>query len=73
MLSEVARVLAPGGVFAETDSLGIGLRFRLTHIGDTMVPIDPDELPARLTAAGLSEPVVERADGSFRWRARKLC
>jgi ubiquinone/menaquinone biosynthesis C-methylase UbiE len=70
-LSEVARVLTPDGVFAGTDSVGTGLVFRLIHIGDTMVLIDPDELPGRLTAAGLSEPVVDRADGSFRFRARK--
>lgn len=70
-LSEVARVLAPGGVFAGTDSVGTGLVFRLIHVGDTMVLIDPDELPRRLEAQGLVDPVVDRADGSFRFRARK--
>jgi ubiquinone/menaquinone biosynthesis C-methylase UbiE len=70
-LSEVARVLAPGGVFAGTDSVGTGLMFRLIHVGDTLLPIDPEAMPARLRAAGLSEPVVERADGSFRFRARR--
>lgn len=70
--SEVARVLAPGGVFAGTDSLGTGLVFKLIHVGDTMVLVDPDELPGRLKAAGLSDPVVERVDGSFRFQARKL-
>jgi hypothetical protein len=45
--------------------------FKLIHIGDTLVPIDPDELPDRLQAAGLTETVVDRADGSFRFRARK--
>jgi SAM-dependent methyltransferase len=69
--SEVARVLAPGGVFAGTDSVGTGTVFKLIHIGDTLVPIDPDELPERLRAAGLSEVVVDRADGSFRFRAGK--
>ena len=71
-LSEVARVLAPGGVFAGTDSVGAGVVFKLIHIGDTMVLIDPDELPGRLVSAGLSQPVVERADGSFRFRARRV-
>jgi ubiquinone/menaquinone biosynthesis C-methylase UbiE len=69
--AEVARVLEPGGVFAGTDSVGSGRVFKLIHIGDTLVPIDPGELPARLRAAGLTEPAVERADGSFRWSARK--
>lgn len=69
--AEVARVLAPGGVFAGTDSIGSGLVFRLIHVGDTLVPIDPDELPDRLRGAGLAGPAVERVDGSFRWSARK--
>jgi ubiquinone/menaquinone biosynthesis C-methylase UbiE len=68
---EVARVLAPGGTFAGTESVGTGLVFRLIHIGDTLVPLDPDELPARLEAAGLSEVAVERSNGSFRFRARR--
>ena len=71
VFTEVARVLAPGGAFAGTDSVGTGAVFRLIHIGDTLQPIDPGELPARLTAAGLAEPEVERVDDSFRFRARK--
>ena len=70
-LAEAARVLAPGGTFAGTDSIGTGALFRLMHIGDTLVPLDPEELPGRMVAAGLSDPMVERADGSFRFRARK--
>jgi ubiquinone/menaquinone biosynthesis C-methylase UbiE len=69
--AEIARVLAPGGVFAGTDSIGAGIKFRLIHIGDTMNLIDPGTLPGRLTAAGLSDPVVERGERSFRFRARK--
>lgn len=70
-LAEVGRVLAPGGWFAGTDSVGTGALFKLIHIGDTLVPIDPDELPSRLLAAGLVEPVVNRVERSFRFRARK--
>ncbi len=70
-LAEVARVLAPGGVFAGTDSVGTGTLFRLIHIGDTLLPIDPGGLPDRLQSAGLSAPVVDRSNGSFRWRAFK--
>jgi ubiquinone/menaquinone biosynthesis C-methylase UbiE len=69
--AEVARVLAPGGVFLGTDSIGSGVVFKLIHIGDTMVLIDPDELPARLQTAGLTRPVVERDGRSFRWDAQK--
>jgi len=71
VFSEVARVLAPGGVFAGTDSIGTGAVFKLIHIGDTLEPVDPDGLPGRLEAAGLSDPVVESDNGSFRFRARK--
>jgi ubiquinone/menaquinone biosynthesis C-methylase UbiE len=69
--AEVARVLMPGGVFAGTDSIGTGLTFKLIHIGDTLNLIDPDELPARLRAADLVDPSVERAESSFRFRARR--
>jgi SAM-dependent methyltransferase len=71
VLVEVARVLAPGGWFAGTDSVGTGALFKLIHIGDTLVPVDPDELPSRLLAAGLVQPRVDRVDRSFRFRARK--
>lgn len=68
--SEVARVLAPGGTFAGTDSVGTGITFKLIHLGDTLLPLDPVELPARLEQAGLTDPVVERSNGSMRFRAR---
>lgn len=71
LLAEVARVLRPGGVFAGTDSLGHGLLFRAIHIGDTLVPVDPDELPARLEQAGLTNPRVDTSSSSLRFRARK--
>jgi hypothetical protein len=70
VLAEVARVLAPGGWFAGTDSVGTGALFKLIHIGDTLVPIDPDELPSRLIAAGFEQPAVDRVQRSFRFRAR---
>jgi hypothetical protein len=70
LLAEVARVLAPRGRFAGTDSVGTGALFKLIHIGDTLVPIDPDELPSRLVAAGFERPAVDRVQRSFRFRAR---
>lgn len=69
VFAEVARVLRPGGTFAGTDSIGTGWLFKAIHVGDTLRPIDPDGLPARLQAAGLAEPRVSRGGRSFRFRA----
>jgi ubiquinone/menaquinone biosynthesis C-methylase UbiE len=71
LLAEVARVLRPGGVFAGTDSLGTGRAFKLLHVGDTLVPVGPDGLPARLQTAGLQKPQVEKGGRSFRFNAHK--
>lgn len=71
LLREVSRVLRPGGVFAGTDSLGTSRAFKLLHIHDTLVPVSPDELSARLERAGLVEPSVEAGGSSFRFQARK--
>jgi SAM-dependent methyltransferase len=71
LLAEVARVLRPGGLFAGTDNLGTGLLFRLLHVGDTLVPVGPDGLPARLRAAGLGDAEIRRSERSFRFHARK--
>lgn len=59
LLAEACRVLRPGGTLAGTDSLGGGLAFRLLHIADTFVPLDPATLAERLTAAGFTQPQVE--------------
>lgn len=69
--AEIARVLSPGGMFAGTDSIGVGWLFKTIHIGDTLNLIDPDGLPARLSAAGLVPGEVKRSGRSFRWRATK--
>jgi SAM-dependent methyltransferase len=71
LLGEVARVLRPGGVFAGTDSLATGLPFKLLHIRDVLVPIDPERLPVRLQDAGLIDPQIETGGRSFRFRAQK--
>ena len=71
VFGEVARVLRPGGTFAGTDSIGTGALFKLIHVGDTLLPIDPDEMPARLEAAGLEDAEVTRVENSFRFRARR--
>jgi len=71
LLADVFRVLRPGAVFAGTDSIGTGVLFKLIHVGDTLVPVDPDGLPARLEAAGFVEPRVKTGGRSFKFTARK--
>jgi SAM-dependent methyltransferase len=70
LFAETARVLRPGGVFAGSDSR-LSLRFRLIHIGDTMVPVDPDTLPDRLVNAGFSHAKVHAGTRSIRFRATR--
>lgn len=51
LLSEVARVLKPGGVFVAADSLDSpGF-----HEGDTCNPVDAEGLAGRLRAAGFDD------------------
>jgi ubiquinone/menaquinone biosynthesis C-methylase UbiE len=68
LLAEVRRVLRPGGVFAGSDSLTSAL-FRLVHLADTLVPVDPAGFAARLEAAGFRNARVDVAGRSFRFRA----
>jgi predicted methyltransferase len=68
LFAEVRRVLRPGGVFAGTDSV-TSLPFRLMHVFDTMVLVDPDRVGARLEAAGFSRVSVRQAKTSFSFRA----
>ncbi|SHN46248.1 Methyltransferase domain-containing protein [Cryptosporangium aurantiacum] len=70
LFAEACRVLRPGGTFAGSDSR-YSHRFRLLHLGDTMVVVDPDALPDRLRRAGFTDPTVSSAGGSYRFRARK--
>jgi ubiquinone/menaquinone biosynthesis C-methylase UbiE len=70
LLAEAARVLRPGGMFAGIDSLGSPL-FRLFHLFDTMVLIDPNTFPHRLRAAGFTNVQVDVVANGFRFRAQK--
>src|ERR1019366_6434131 len=71
LLSEVARCLRPGAIFAGTDSL-YSRSFRLLHLLDTMVVVDPVTFPARLKAAGFDDIHVDvMKPYAFRFRARK--
>ena len=69
LLREVRRVLQPGSVFAGSDSRS-SLVFRLAHVADTMVLVDPNGFAERLAAAGFEAPEVQAAKSAFRFRAR---
>lgn len=68
LLSEVHRVLRPGAVFAGCDSRS-SLFFRLAHVLDTMVLVDPETFAQRLERAGFREVRVEVRSAAFRFRA----
>lgn len=71
LMTEVARVLRPGGMFAGTDSL-YSRSFRMLHLCDTMVVVDPATLPSRLRSAGFDDVHVDvMKPYAFRFRARK--
>lgn len=59
----------PGGLFRGADSLSSPL-FRLLHIGDTMVVLDPATLPKRLDAAGFTDVRTSVSAGSVTFLAR---
>lgn len=70
LFAEAARVPRPGGVFAGSDSR-ISLLFRVLHIGDTMVVVDPRTLPDRLLRAGFSDERVGLGGRALRFRATR--
>jgi SAM-dependent methyltransferase len=70
LMREAFRLLKPGGIFAGTDSLD-GRFFRLLHLFDTLVVVDPGTLPSRLAAAGFEDVHVDTNAHAFRFRARK--
>ena len=64
LFAEAHRVLAPGGMFAGSDSQ-LNLRFRLLHIGDTMVVVNAATLRDRLAGAGFTDIRVEHEPRSI--------
>lgn len=68
LLGEVRRVLRPGATFAGSDSRA-SVVFRLAHVADTMVLVDPETFAGRLEAAGFEGVEVEPGRGAFRFRA----
>lgn len=68
LLREVHRVLAPGATFAGSDSRTSTV-FRLAHVADTMVIVEPDTFADRLRGAGFTAVRVQNGKGAFRFRA----
>jgi SAM-dependent methyltransferase len=70
VLCEVFRVLRPGGFFVGSDSLQSWF-MRIIHIGDTLVPVNPDTFGGRLESAGFEVLEVQKNSQAFRFRARR--
>jgi ubiquinone/menaquinone biosynthesis C-methylase UbiE len=70
VLREAFRVLRPGGFFVGSDSLQNWL-MRIIHIGDTLVPVNPDTFGTRLQDAGFEVLEVQKHTQAFRFRARR--
>lgn len=67
VFAEAARVLRPAGVFAGTDSLD-SPEFREFHVDDICVPLGPEALADRLSAAGLERVEVVTNPYGVRFR-----
>jgi ubiquinone/menaquinone biosynthesis C-methylase UbiE len=70
VLGEVFRVLKPGAFFLGSDSLQNWM-MRIIHLGDVLVPVNPDTFGARLQQAGFEGLTVEKNAQAFRFRAQK--
>lgn len=68
LFQEVCRVLRPGSVFAGVDSTDSWM-MRLLHISDTLVPVDPSTLAARLQSAGFTRISINTDQRGFRFSA----
>lgn len=70
LFAEALRVLRPGGVFAGSDGLDSRM-FRLMHLGDTCLPVPPENAADRLTRIGFTDIEIETGTTSFRFRAHR--
>jgi hypothetical protein len=49
----------------------MSLRMRLLHIGDTLVPVDPEKFASRLEGAGFTGVRIAKNNRRFRFVAHK--
>jgi SAM-dependent methyltransferase len=72
LLAEACRVLRPGGLFTGSDSTP-SFRWRIYHIMDTCVAVDPATFESRLQKAGFTGIEVEALPQyhTFKFSARK--
>lgn len=69
LLREAHRLIRPGGYLAGSDSRTSPL-FRLAHLGDTHVPVDPTTFADRIQAAGFHDVRIRSAPKAFRFQGR---
>jgi SAM-dependent methyltransferase len=70
LFAELHRVLRPGGLFVGQESLDLE-SIRTGHAGDTFIPVDPDHLAVRLSAAGFGPTTTDVLGFHFRFVSRK--
>jgi SAM-dependent methyltransferase len=70
ILSEVCRVLRPGGIFVGIDSRDLDM-IRKGHEDDVFMPIDLESFPERLRQLGFGETNIDLTDWHFRFLTRK--
>lgn len=70
LFAEAFRTLRPNGVFIGMDNTSTAL-FRLIHIGDTLVDIEPAGLVERLRKAGFVRVAVDAGRRRFRFQAQR--
>lgn len=69
-LSEVYRVLEPGGVFLALE-IEDGWLQRVSHFRSTFVLVEPSLLPTRLASTGFTQVTMDFRGPAFRVRARR--